>query len=401
MNLLPFIARRRSRERSRGQSLAEFALVVPLILFITLIALDFGRVYLGYINLQNMARIAANYASNNATALANGNPEESATYQAIVGNDASATNCRLPLVAGVETAPDPTFPTGTDFGDTAAVTITCSFSVITPFIAQILGNTVDVTSSAVFPIRTGQMATDTGGGPITPIPNPAFSADNTYGTSPRLVQFHDESGGFPTEWLWDFGDGETSTLQDPTHEYVAEGAYTVTLTVSNGNGTSDPLIKTNYVTVIPAADIAFTANPLTVDIDQDVSFTDESEVTDPTDWLWEFGDGETSTSQNPTHSYDDAGTYDVTLTVTNAVGSESLTKAAYITVNVPTCQVPTLAGVDMRFNAAEVPWKAAGFTTVPIRETGAPKGNFYIGDQSITGTSIVPCDSVIELDGIE
>ena len=60
--------RRHHASASRGQSLVEFALVLPVILFLTLIALDFGRVYLGYINLQNMARIASNFAANHPDA---------------------------------------------------------------------------------------------------------------------------------------------------------------------------------------------------------------------------------------------------------------------------------------------------------------------------------------------
>jgi Flp pilus assembly protein TadG len=87
------------RERSRGQSLVEFALVIPILLFLTLIALDFGRVYLGYINLQNMARIAANFAGNNPTAwdgvvVANDAKLKTKYYNQIMA-DAAAINCSL------------------------------------------------------------------------------------------------------------------------------------------------------------------------------------------------------------------------------------------------------------------------------------------------------------------
>ena len=400
MNLLPSIARWRSRDRSRGQSLAEFALVIPVILALTLIALDFGRIYLGYINLQNMARIGANYASNNADAWTTNDAPRKGIYQTIIRNDAIATNCQLPTVAGVRTAPDPTFPTGTDFGDTAEVAITCSFPVITPFISSILGNTVAVSASAAFPIRTGQMASDSaGGGPSTTAPNPAFSADDTYGTAPRSVQFHDESGGYPTGWLWDFGDGDTSTLQDPVHVYDAEGSYTVTLIVSNSYATSEPLEKTNFVTVVPAADVDFTASATVVDIGQSITFSDQSSIATPTGWLWDFGDGNTSTQQNPTHSYSAASPsgYTVTLTVTDAGGTQSLTKVNYITVNVPSCTVPTLIGGKV--NSAQTPWSNAGFTTTVTRASDAPYGNFTINYQSITGTSVVPCNSPIEVNG--
>ena len=85
------------RERSRGQSLVEFALVIPILLFLTLTALDFGRVYLGYINLQNMARIAANFAANNPTAWdATPSAAQLAVqlkYRNQILADAAATNC--------------------------------------------------------------------------------------------------------------------------------------------------------------------------------------------------------------------------------------------------------------------------------------------------------------------
>src|SRR6478735_1459460 len=88
--------------RTRGQSLVEFALVLPILLFLTLIALDFGRIYLGYINMQNMARIAANFAAQNPTAWgATPNAEDQLKYRNQILQDAVAINCALPKVAGV------------------------------------------------------------------------------------------------------------------------------------------------------------------------------------------------------------------------------------------------------------------------------------------------------------
>ena len=86
-------SRRHHRERSLGQSLVEFAIVLPIILFLTLIALDFGRVYLGWINLQSMSRIAANLAANNPTAWQGGGDiAVQAKYQNQIRNDAAATD---------------------------------------------------------------------------------------------------------------------------------------------------------------------------------------------------------------------------------------------------------------------------------------------------------------------
>ena len=121
------------RERSRGQSVVEFALILPIMLLLTLIALDFGRVYLGYINLQNMARIAANFAANSPNAWGGAPNATQTKYKNQILADASATNCALPTV------PPPTFTDtngvgGIGLGDTVTVRISCTLGVITPFI---------------------------------------------------------------------------------------------------------------------------------------------------------------------------------------------------------------------------------------------------------------------------
>lgn len=341
-----------------------------------------------------------------------------------------------------------------------------------------------------------------GGGPTPPTAN--FSGTPTSGTAPLTVDFTDLSTGSPTSWDWTFGDGGTSTAQNPSHTYSAAGSYTVSLTVSNTAG-SDGETKTNYITVnepgggyanlpystgfesgsldqywttsstgdgrvqivttngphsgsyhmtmddpssggytqneawlhldlagagdvelefwwkdfsdeshaqdgvyfsdnggasfakvvdLPGASYANnTWYNFAVDVDQaaasaglsltstfvikfqqydnypiatdghaydDISvaelvpqppvaefsgtptsgtaplavqFTDAS--TGATSWSWTFGDGGTSTAQNPNHTYNDPGTYTVSLTATNAVGSDVETKVDYITVNSP------------------------------------------------------------------
>ncbi|MDD4521736.1 MAG: PKD domain-containing protein [Methanosarcina sp.] len=73
----------------------------------------------------------------------------------------------------------------------------------------------------------------------------AFSASSTSGDAPLKVQFTDKSTGTPTSWIWDFGDGTSSTEKNPVHTYSTAGTYTVNLTVSNENGTSSKLAKIN------------------------------------------------------------------------------------------------------------------------------------------------------------
>jgi PKD repeat protein len=139
----------------------------------------------------------------------------------------------------------------------------------------------------------------------------------TFKANGLTVNFADASTGGPTTWSWDFGDGTTSGQQNPIHPYATAGNYTVTLTVSNAGGSS---ASTQIVTVTapPSASFLFSANSST----RQAHFTDTS-AGNPTVWKWDFGDTTSSAEQNPIHTYAAAGTYTVTLTVTNAAGSSS------------------------------------------------------------------------------
>ena len=175
------------------------------------------------------------------------------------------------------------------------------------------------------------------------IPRADFVASPTRGGAPLAVTFTDKSLGAPTSWNWDFGDGSTSTVQNPTHTYTQLGTYTVTLIASNNNG-SDTAIKANYIdaTLAPVAD--FTTNQRMGNAPFVVAFQDLS-TNNPTSWLWNFGDGTTSTKQNPVHTYPVIGAYNVTLTVSNQYGSNTAYKTGSSAGFVPTSVVPTTASV--------------------------------------------------------
>jgi len=163
-------------------------------------------------------------------------------------------------------------------------------------------------------------------------PVAAFSVSLTSGNSPLKVQFTDKSTGSPTSWKWNFGDGSTSTSKSPAHTYSKVGKYTVSLTVKNAAGSSTKTIK-NYITVkTPVKPVAaFSASPTSGKAPLTVVFKDKS-TGSPTSWKWSFGDGTVKTSQNPTHTYSKVGNYTVKLTVTNAIGSNTITKTNYIKV---------------------------------------------------------------------
>lgn len=155
--------------------------------------------------------------------------------------------------------------------------------------------------------------------------------------APLVTQF--TSVGSYESYTWNFGDGGTSTLANPTHTYVSNGNYTVSLTVSNVNlcpGT-DNLTVTNAVIINPINPVAsFVTDP---EIFGGVStlFTDASS-NGPTSWEWNFGDGGTSTVQNPSHTFSNPGIYDVELIVHNCAGADTVLIQVEVTDFINFCE---------------------------------------------------------------
>jgi PKD repeat protein len=169
-----------------------------------------------------------------------------------------------------------------------------------------------------------------------PPPSADFSATPTNGVVPLQVVFTDASTGSPTNWNWDFDNNGTtdSTAQNPTNTYASAGTYTVRLIASNSGGSSTNT-KAAYITVLPLPPTAnFSATPTNGVAPLNVAFTDTS-TGSPTAWAWDFGDAGTSTLQSPSHNYTTAGVYTVQLIASNAGGSTTNTRPAYINVITP------------------------------------------------------------------
>lgn len=162
-----------------------------------------------------------------------------------------------------------------------------------------------------------------------------FGAEQTTGLKPFTVQFRDSSEGEIATRLWDFGDGNTSTEQHPVHTYQNAGAFSVSLTVTGPGGVKD-ITRTNFITVLEPPPVAiFGADTLTGPQPLTVQFMDSS-TGEISSWFWDFGDTTTSTEQNPIHTYQAAGDYDVNLIVTGPGGADTLKRENYIHVfNVP------------------------------------------------------------------
>jgi FOG: PKD repeat len=148
-----------------------------------------------------------------------------------------------------------------------------------------------------------------------------FTVSSTSGCGlPQSVTFTDKSEK-PDTWEWDFGDGNTSTEQNPIHTYTEEGEYTVTLKVTNTKyNTSDTHTK---LVAIEVASVDFTTGtpsdctPYAITFEDASSFSGDGNITA---WLWDFGNGNTSTLQNPVHTYTDSGDYSVSLTISTSTG---------------------------------------------------------------------------------
>ncbi len=161
---------------------------------------------------------------------------------------------------------------------------------------------------------------------LTQSPVAAFTSNKTSGCSPLTVQFTDQSSGTPFSWNWDFGNGQLSNVKNPAVTFSQPGVYTIRLIVRNAFGIDDE-IKTNYISVAPAPIAAFDANITTACAPALIQFTDRS-TTPPgagsiTSWLWDFGDGATSTLQSPSHTYTATGFYNVSLQITSSTGCKS------------------------------------------------------------------------------
>ncbi len=177
-------------------------------------------------------------------------------------------------------------------------------------------------------------------GYVTVFKNP--KADLTgipvFGCAPLNVSFSNNTTLGDTSLyssLWDFGDGNTVTAANPAHTYRTDGKFNVSLLVTDQNGCTDKTSKINYIEVDRIPDVLFMSDetfnclaPFTV------NFTDQSSKIKAGDnYLWDWGDGNTSTQKNPSHTYTTNGTFSVTLTITTNNGCSTIyQRANYIKI---------------------------------------------------------------------
>lgn len=253
--------RRHRQTRTRGQSLVEFALILPIFLVFVSACLDLGRVFYANISLNNAAREGAMEAASEAgTYIANGacDPVNNSVVCRVQleskSSMVSITSSDISMTCSVSGCPHAA-------GSTATVSVKGQFKLLTPILAAFFGGqTLNLTSSATAQLEyLPQIAT------ITPPPAPTaeFTWSPTSITAGDTVTFDPSaSTGDPTAWQWDFdGDGVTdTTAQNPTHTFATAGTYTVTLAVINLTGVSNRQ-HTITVNAVPGPSSSASAAP--------------------------------------------------------------------------------------------------------------------------------------------
>jgi PKD repeat protein len=211
-------------------------------------------------------------------------------------------------------------------------------------------------------------------------PNSPPTADLTWSCTGLDCSFTDASSdtdGSVTAWAWNFGDDNTSDVANPSHTYVAEGVYTVSLTVIDDEGSPSSPVSKQVTVRLPGSNLDPVANFTSACSNLTCNFTDQSTDEDGSvmSWNWDFGDGVTSTAQNPSRTYTSANTYNVTLTVTDDAGGTHQHSAS-VTVTAPPPPPPssitlTVSGFTsdtkhtIRYN-----WSGAVGSTVDLYRNG-------------------------------
>jgi len=242
------------------------------------------------------------------------------------------------------------------------------------------------------------------------VPQVNFTAPTTVCAGAAISFNNQTNAGVPgpVTYSWNFGDGGTSTSQNPSHTYVSAGSYNVSLLATNSQGCDSLLIKTAFITVLPLPTSSFTANnthfcnaPVTA------TFTGQATGNGPYTYAWTFGDNGTAAGGTPTHNYLSNGTYTVSLTVTDVNGCQNTdTQPAYITVGGPHASFTppvgcagfpvtltsnsTPAGVGAYWDFGDATTGAGGSTTHTYAVAGTYMVKLVANDGTCLDTVILP-----------
>jgi Flp pilus assembly protein TadG len=333
-------ARSRAWARDRGQSVVEFALLLPVFLLILVVAVDFGRLFFTWVQIHNAAREAAAVGSYSPTDTAGMSSRVAAekNAQGQKGENAVTVSSTCANPAGT-TITCASAPGGTGAGNTITVTVSEHFSFLTPLINQTVGSNLQISASATSTVLGYAAGTGAGSPGSCSLPVASFTWTITSG---RTI-FANPSASTPNSGLcnisgynWTWGDGvvEPGTATGNSHTFSADGTYVVQLEVTNQAG---PAVQQQTVIIstatAPPSCAKPTANFTWTKSGKTYTYRDASTVADAvncpiTDWLWTFTDlgGLQSNAQNPAAvTYGNNSSHSVTLRVTNLGGATTIT----------------------------------------------------------------------------
>lgn len=158
-----------------------------------------------------------------------------------------------------------------------------------------------------------------------------FISDSQHKLVFKNFQFYNYSTGNPDRFLWYFGDGDTSTEENPVHQYSTAGSYSVKLIIFKSSN-SDTLEKIDYIKIDPLLQANFDADVKMGNPPLSVNFTDKS-IGNIVSRQWDFGDSSFSSDLSPSHIYITSGVYPVRLIVSDGVFYDTLLKKNYVVVN--------------------------------------------------------------------
>ena len=238
-----------------------------------------------------------------------------ATTDTLFVTSAAQAEYTLPVVGGNVSLVAGTYMVGLQESTSAGVTLATDLDAYIPNTAWVFfGGTWALAESFNFEIAYVMNANfgDACSDPVAAFTNAANGLN---------IAFTDNSTNSVTAWAWDFGDGNTSTMQNPSHTYAADGMYTVCLIVNDACGADTTCVLLD-VSSCATPTASYTSVP---DGSGSVDFTSTSTTTGATTYLWDFGDGNTATTQNATNDYGASGpgTYTICLTVTDSCGTDS------------------------------------------------------------------------------
>lgn len=189
-----------------------------------------------------------------------------------------------------------------------------------------------------YPCITGPMFVPFGGEQAA---TAAFTSNAPVANGEAVNFVNTSIGSEPISYVWDFGDGATSTEENPSHTYATVGSYQVTLTATNDFGSDS---DTQAVVVYESVAAGFSLVDPTA-VSATIQFSDTSTGTGPLTYEWDFDDGGTSTEQNPSHAYAAAGDYTVTLVVTSPYDNDTYTQS--VTIYEPATADFTVSGSQL------------------------------------------------------